>query len=87
MENGVLNWGDSRLLTETPCDYSYQRKEEKGWVFIKERTTNIVKGGFAFVVNGVDIGVKNEGNWSLTDFLFLVPTSTIKENSLNSEST
>ena len=48
---------------------------------------DIVKGEFAFVVYGVDNGVKNEGISSLTDFLFLVPTSTIKENSLNSEST
>ena len=61
MENGVFNWSGSRLLTETPHDYGYQRKEEKEWVFIKERTMNIVKGEFAFVVYGVDNGVKNEG--------------------------
>ena len=69
MENGVFNWGDSRLLTGTPCDYSYQRKEEKGWVFIKERMMDIVEGEFAFVVNGVNIGVKNEGRFKFNGLL------------------
>ena len=61
MENGVFNWDGLRLLTETPCDYSYQRKEEKEWVFIKERMMDIVEGEFAFVVKGVNVVVKNEG--------------------------
>ena len=48
---------------------------------------DIVKGEFAFVVYGVDNGVKNEGISSLTDFLFLVSTSAMKEIPLNSKST
>ena len=87
MEKGVLNWSGSRLLTETPRDYSYQRKEEKEWVFIKEGMMDIVEGEFAFVVNWVDVGVKNEEDSSLTDFLFLVSTSAMKEIPLNSKST
>ena len=34
-------------------------------MFIKEGMTSIVKGGFAFVVKGVNIVVKNEGRFKL----------------------